>query len=337
MFLQTAIRPVARRALLPSSSSSAKTLTRTFTALRSPVLRQTLTPVRHHQKFPLKTQFATGKRFFTTDPAIVARPTRQQSIQKLLYAGGIFGGSLLAINLLFNNESREDSIPLYERAYLQETFTYTGLGVGMMGLAAKGLHNMGWSYKLMSMNPWVVLGGGLVTAVGTLVATRATDPDNYIQKHLLWSAFNLSNAAVLAPLFFYSPAILARAGLYTVGVIGSIAFVGATAKEDKYLYLGGPLLAGVAVVALSSLGPMVLPLGSRALVASEAISLYGGLAVFGGLTLYDVQKIMHNARLADKGLIKKDTVNESISLELDFINIFIRIVQILGQQQQNRR
>ena len=82
---------------------------------------------------------------------------------------------------------------------------------------------------------------------------------------------------------------------------------------------------------------MVLPLGSRALVASEAISLYGGLAVFGGCTLYDVQKIMHNARLADQGLRKKDTINESIGLELDFINIFIRLVQILAQQQENRR
>ncbi|PWW79150.1 hypothetical protein C7212DRAFT_22353, partial [Tuber magnatum] len=298
MFLQNSIRPVAGRTLL---LSSAKPFTRTFTALHSPVLRQAITPVRR-QQLP-KTKFA-AKRFFTTDPAIVARPIRQQGIQKLLYAGGIFGGTILAINFLFNHESRQDGIPLYERAYLQETFTYTGVGVGMMGLAAKGLHNMGWSYRLMSMNPWLVLGGGLVAAVGTMFATRATDPDNYIQKHLLWSAFNFTNAVIFAPLFFYNPAILARAGMYTVGIIGSIALVGATAKEDKYLYLGGPLLAGVAVVALSSLAPMVLPLGSRALVASEAICMYGGLAVFGGLTLYDVQKIMHHARLAERGLIK---------------------------------
>ncbi|KAG0135431.1 inhibitor of apoptosis-promoting Bax1-domain-containing protein [Tuber indicum] len=331
MFLQTTIRPFAGRTLFRSSMKSS---TRTFTALRSPILRQAITPVRHHQ-LP-KTQFAT-KRFFTTDPAIVARPTRQQSIQKLLYAGGVFGGTLLSINLLLNHESRQDSIPLYERAYLQETFTYTGLGAGMIGLAAKGLHNMGWSYRLMSMNPWLVIGGGLAASVGTMFATRVTDPDNYIQKHILWSAFNLTNAAVLAPLFFYSPAILAHAGLYTVGIIGSISFVGATAKEDKYLYLGGPLLAGVAVVALSSLAPLVLPLGSRALMASESISVYGGLAVFGGLTLYDVQKIMNNARLAEQGLIKKDTVNESISLELDFINIFIRLVQILAGGRQNQR
>ena len=52
--------------------------------------------------------------------------------------------------------------------------------------------------------------------------------------------------------------------------------------------------------------------------------------VFGGFTLYDVQKILHHARLAERGLIKRDVVNESVSLELDFINIFVRMVQILG-------
>lgn len=32
---------------------------------------------------------------------------------------------------------------------------------------------------------------------------------------------------------------------------------------------------------------MVLPLGLRGLAISESISLYGGLAVFGGLVLYE--------------------------------------------------
>lgn len=134
------------------------------------------------------------------------------------------------------------------------------------------------------------------------------------------------------------PAILARAGLYTVGMMGSIAFVGATAKQEKYLYLGGPLLAGVAIVALSGLAPMVLPAtAARTLMWSENIWLYGGLAVFGGFTLYDVQKVLHHARLAERGVIRKDAVNESISLELDFINIFIRMVQILSMSQNRRK
>jgi hypothetical protein len=60
-----------------------------------------------------------------------------------------------------------------------------------------------------------------------------------------------------------------------------------TIRNDKFLYMGGPLLAGVTVVALSSLAPMALPLGMRGLAISEAISLYGGLAVFSGFVLYE--------------------------------------------------
>lgn len=161
---------------------------------------------------------------------------------------------------------------------------------------------------------------------------------SYVQKYALWSAFNLTQALLLSPLFFMNPAILARAGLYTAGMMGSIAFVGATAKTDKYLYLGGPLLAGVAIVALSGLAPMVVPAtAARTLMFTENIWLYGGLAVFGGFTLYDVQKVLNHARLAERGLIPKDPVNEAISLELDFINIFIRMVQILGMNQNRRK
>lgn len=162
--------------------------------------------------------------------------------------------------------------------------------------------------------------------------------DSYVQKYALWTAFNVAQAAVLSPLMFMNPAILARAGLYTLGMMGAIAFVGATAKQEKYLYLGGPLLAGVAVVAISGFAPLVLPATAiRTLAFTENLWLYGGLAVFGGFTLYDVQKVLHHARMAERGMIKKDVVNESVHLELDFLNIFIRMVQILGMRNQSRR
>ncbi|KAH0563332.1 hypothetical protein GP486_002108 [Trichoglossum hirsutum] len=259
--------------------------------------------------------------------------------QRLLYGAGIFGGTLVAINLLFNRETREDGgMPAYERGYLNETFLTTGLGIGIIGIAAKTLHQSGWSYRLMATNPWLVVGISLAASIGSMYGTFATSPDNYIQKYALWTAFNVTQAAVLSPLMFLQPALLARAGLYTVGLMGSIAFVGATAKQEKYLYLGGPLLAGVAVVALSGLAPLVLPAtAARTLLWTENIWLYGGLAVFGGFTLYDVQKVLHHARLAERGLVRRDAVNESISLELDFLNIFIRLVQILGMRSNNNR
>ncbi|RAL00600.1 Bax Inhibitor family protein [Aspergillus ibericus CBS 121593] len=259
--------------------------------------------------------------------------------QKLLYGATIIGGTILATNLIFNRETREDGgMPPFERSFLNETFMHTGLGVGIIGIAARALHMNGWSYRLMAASPWAVIGLGLVASVGTMYGTLYTSPDNYVLKYGLWTAFNVTQAALLSPLMFMNPAILARAGLYTVGMMGSIAFVGATAKQEKYMYLGAPLLAGVTIVALSGFAPLVLPAtATRALMWSEKIWLYGGLAVFGGFTLYDVQKILHHARLAERGIVRKDVVNEAISLELDFINIFVRMVQILGMRSNNRR
>ncbi|KAL8964695.1 MAG: hypothetical protein Q9197_006839 [Variospora fuerteventurae] len=258
--------------------------------------------------------------------------------QRLLYGGAIVGGTVFALNLVFNRETREDGgMPPFERAYLNDTFLHTGLGIGIIGVAATALHRSGWSIKLMSANPWVVIGGSLALSIGTMIGTRNTHPDNYIQKYALWTGFNVVQAGVLAPLLFLQPALLARAGLYTAAMMGSLAFVGATAKQEKYLYLGGPLLAGVALVAVSGFAPLVLPATAvRTLMWSERIWLYGGLAVFGGFTLYDTQKVLHHARLAERGLARKDVVNESISLELDFLNIFIRMVQILGMQQRRK-
>jgi len=164
-----------------------------------------------------------------------------------------------------------------------------------------------------------------------------TPTDRPVQKHIFWLAFNGFQAATLSPLFFLNPALLSRAALYTCGVVGSLSYIGATATNDKYLHLGGPLLAGVTVVALSSLAPMVLPMGIRSLLISESISLYGGLAVFGGFILFDIQNVLHHVRLAEQGRYQLDPLKESISLELDTLNIFIRLVQILGMQQKNRK
>lgn len=262
------------------------------------------------------------------------------TMRRLLTGGAIFGGTLVAINMVFNRETREDGgMPAFERSYLNSTFLHTGLGIGIIGITARQMIQTGFVYRLMVTNPWVVAIGGLALSFGTMLGTRAIDADNYVPKYALWTAFNATQAAFIAPLVAFAPgALIARAGLYTVAMMGSIAFVGATAKQEKYMYIGGPLLAGAAIVAVSGLAPLVIPAtAARTLALTENLWLYGGLAVFGGFTLYDVQKILYHSRLAERGIIKKDPVNESISLELDFLNIFIRMIQILMMQQNKRK
>ncbi|TQS33559.1 hypothetical protein Golomagni_06091, partial [Golovinomyces magnicellulatus] len=267
-------------------------------------------------------------------------PAGGSGMRRLLVGGAIFGGTLVAINAVFNRETRDDGgMPVYEREYLNDTFLHTGLGIGIIALTARQMVRTGFVYRIMVTNPWVVGIGGLALSFATMYGTRSISPDNYLPKYAMWTAFNATQAAFVAPMLAFVPgALLARAGLYTVAMMGSLAVVGATAKQEKYLYLGGPLLAGVAIIAASGFAPLVLPATAvRTLAFTENLWLYGGLALFGGFTLYDVQKVQYHARLAQAGVIRRDAVNESIALELDFLNIFIRMVQILSMNQNRRK
>lgn len=109
-----------------------------------------------------------------------ARPATDNAsvLRKLAVGGAIFGGTIVAINAVFNRETREDGgMPPYERSYLNETFMHTGLGVGIIGLTARQMVQSGFVYRLMMTNPWVVGLGGLALSFGTMIATRSIEPE----------------------------------------------------------------------------------------------------------------------------------------------------------------
>lgn len=107
-----------------------------------------------------------------------AGPQSGNLTQRLLYGAAIVGGAVVATNLIFNRETREDGgMPTYEREYLNDTFMHTGLGVAIIGLAARAMHMNGVSYRLMATNPWAVVGLGLVASIGTMFGTFYTPPE----------------------------------------------------------------------------------------------------------------------------------------------------------------
>ena len=101
---------------------------------------------------------------------------RKELLRKVFIGAGIFGGTLLAVNVMFNGESRE-AIPTYERSYLHKTFVHTGLGIGIIGLSAYQMVQSGFVYRIMQTNPWVIGLGGLALSMGFMFGTRAVDPD----------------------------------------------------------------------------------------------------------------------------------------------------------------
>ncbi len=94
------------------------------------------------------------------------------------------------------------------------------------------------------------------------------------------------------------------------------------------------LVAGLVAVCLASVGSIALPATAiRTLSVLENFSLYGGLAIFSGLVLWDTQKIIAHAEKAyDERQLSP--INDAIGIYLDFINIFIRILAIMDNRRR---
>jgi growth hormone-inducible transmembrane protein len=118
-----------------------------------------------------------AKRFATHHATTrIGYPSARQATNwpKVIGQIGIIGGTIVGINLFLNRDTREGGIPAVEQAYLNKTFQYIGVGLSLTAVAARGLHMAGWSSRLMAMNPWVVLGGGLVLSIGMCTSMDKT-------------------------------------------------------------------------------------------------------------------------------------------------------------------
>lgn len=128
----------------------------------------------------VRSAFANSSRAYHQETARTGQPISREGMRKLLVGGAIFGGTLLAVNAVFNRESRDDGgMPPFEREYLNNTFLHTGLGIGIIGLTARQMVQTGFVYRIMVANPWVVGLGGLALSFATMIGTRSIAPDKY--------------------------------------------------------------------------------------------------------------------------------------------------------------
>jgi hypothetical protein len=71
--------------------------------------------------------------------------------------------------------------------------------------------------------------------------------------------------------------------------------------------------------------------------AMDIIISYIGVIVFVGLTAYDTQKLKNMAIAQpeglDSGVIRKGTILGALTLYLDFINLFLMLLRILGNRK----
>jgi FtsH-binding integral membrane protein len=86
------------------------------------------------------------------------------------------------------------------------------------------------------------------------------------------------------------------------------------------------------------IGSLFLPPTTALGAGLYSISLYGGLVLFSAFLLYDTQRIVRKAETyplyAERPF---DPINASISIYMDVINIFVRLVTILAGGGSRRK
>lgn len=194
----------------------------------------------------------------------------------------------------------------------------------MMTLSSQGLLNLIFGNKLIF---YALIFGELGLVIALSAAINKINSTTATLMFLLYSALN---GVTFASIFLiYTSSSIASTFLVASGTFGAVSIYGYVTKRDltgwgSFFFMGliGIIIASVVNIFLQS--EMI-----------NWIISYVGVFVFVGLTAYDTQKIKQigAAGFNDEESRKKASIIGALRLYLDFINLFLMLLRIMGTRR----
>ena len=236
-----------------------------------------------------------------------------------------------------------------------DTIRTVGAGARTAEIDAGLRAHMNKVYGLMSVA--MVITAGVSWAVGTneaMLTAIYTTPLKWVVMFLplvmvfAFGAVITRLSAAAAQLFFYAYAaavglslayifaIFTGTSIATTFLVTAVAFAGLslygyTTKRDLSAF-GTFLVMGL----IGLLVAMIVNIFLASSALAFAISVIG-ILIFAGLTAWDTQKIkttyLEHARSSDQEWLGKAAIMGALSLYLDFINMFMFMLQFLGNRE----
>ncbi|MBI4384200.1 MAG: Bax inhibitor-1/YccA family protein [Nitrospinae bacterium] len=127
----------------------------------------------------------------------------------------------------------------------------------------------------------------------------------------------------------YTASSIASAFIVTAGTFGAMSLYGYTTQKDLTSW-GSFLFMGLIGIIIASLVNMFLNNPTIGWITT-----YAGVLIFVGLTAYDTQKIKMMNVLGNEGTPEdhKESIIGALTLYLDFINLFLMILRIMGDRR----
>jgi uncharacterized protein len=215
--------------------------------------------------------------------------------------------------------------------FIRSVYNWMALGLGLTALMA---FTVAGSPSLLNAirNPIIFFGliiGELIlvfsisSRINRMQASTAT---------ALFVLYSILNGATLSFIFIaYTRTSITSTFLVCSGTFVACSIYGMATKRDL-TSLGGFMTMGLIGIIIASLVNMFLQSSGMNMIIS-----YIGVLVFVGLTAYDTQKLktMALTQPADigAGVIRKGAILGALSLYLDFINLFLMLLRILGNRE----
>jgi FtsH-binding integral membrane protein len=147
----------------------------------------------------------------------------------------------------------------------------------------------------------------------------------------LFLGYSVLNGITLAPIcLVYTSSSIASTFFVAAGTFASMAFIGSVTKRNLDS-LGSFMLMGLVGLIIASLVSYFFPSDALNFILSVV-----GVFIFVGLTAYDTNKIkrMGSSLAADSEDFKRVAVIGALTLYLDFINLFIHLLRLLGDRRE---
>jgi hypothetical protein len=227
-----------------------------------------------------------------------------------------------------NAGSRATSIDTGLRRYMLAVYNYMALGLGLTGVVAAIAVSSGF-YQQIVGTPliWLVM---LAPLAAVLFLSFRIDRISFsTAQAVFWLYAGLMGLSLAGILLVYTGTSVARVFFISAGTFAAMSLYGYSTRRDLSRF-GAFLFMGLVGIILASVVNIFVASSMLHFVISVV-----GVLVFTGLTAYDTQRIKEiyfsgrgGTELAKLGLMG------ALTLYLDFINLFVMILQLTGERRE---
>jgi len=213
-----------------------------------------------------------------------------------------------------------------ENGVLTNVFKWMGIGLGISAIAALGSYQFLPNIMLVAYIPLIIIELILVLVLSFGMQKMSTGACK-----ACFIAYSIVNGLTLSSIFFvYEIGSIFVTFFIAAGMFAVAALYGKFTKKNL-ASMGTYLIMGLFGIIVASIVNIFI----QNSMLDFMISLIG-IAIFIGLTAYDVNKIReysYQYGLDTKEQANKVVIYGALSLYLDFINIFLKLLRFLGKRK----